>query len=487
MPPESLPTTSPTHARVDARGVLAMLDAWESHPDIEMHSLMVLRHGQVLAQGWWAPYTPERPHLLYSLSKSFTSTALGLAVAEGRLGVDDLVVDHLPELREVAAANPGLRVRHLASMATGHLDDTWDDAVAADAADPVRGFLALAPEREPGSVFAYNQSATYTLATILQRLTGQTLTDYVRPRLLDPLGIGLVGWTQHPPGRDLGFSGLHAATDAVARLGQLYLQQGQWQGRVMLSPDWVAEATRVHVASPQREPPDWQQGYAYQFWRSRHGYRGDGAFGQFCLVLPEHDLVVATTAGTEQMQAVLDAVWEHLLPAVDRPSSPSYDEELAGRLATLALAPYDGPCTAAPTARHVLVPEDVGRPEQPSLARVEVEPDADGWRIVLVERDSDQGGGPGGGQAVEVRTEARVDAITGAPGGTAPGWTVLEGRVPVAASGGVAGDLLELELVFLETPHRLVLSGDLAAGTFGPRWRTAPLGGAPLSRLRCPR
>jgi hypothetical protein len=350
-------------------------------------------------------------------------------------------------------------------MATGHLDDTWERALAADATEPVRGFLGLPPEQAPGSVFAYNPSATYTLATILQRDTGQSLTDYLRPRLLDPLGIGAVGWQQHPPGRDVGFTGLHASTDAIARLGQLYLQRGTWQGRRLLPEAWVEEATRAHVANPGGPEPDWQQGYGYQFWRSRHGYRGDGAYGQFCLVLPDHDLVVATTAGTERMQAVLDAVWQHLLPAVDRPSAPADEAALTERLAHLSLPAYDGPAAAPPQERQVLVPAGGTCEAQPSLVAVEVAPDGDGSRLVLVEDD-------------DARIAARV-----APGG----WSVCDdGPVPVAATGRSAGDGLDVDVLFLETPHRLTVTTDPAAGTFRARWRTTPLGGPRLGRLHSP-
>ena len=135
-------------------------------------------------------------------------------------------------------------------------------------------------------MFAYNQPCTYSLAAIIQRVTGQTLTQYLRTRLFDPLGIGQVGWQQYPDGRDIGYSGLHATTDAIARLGLLYLQRGVWNGARLLSEEWVAEATRLQIESPNEPNPDWRQGYGFQFWMARHGYRGDGAHGQFALYFP---------------------------------------------------------------------------------------------------------------------------------------------------------------------------------------------------------
>ena len=185
---------------------------------------MIIRHGDVVAEGWWSPYAEERVHLLYSLSKSFTSTAAAFAIAEGLLDLDATVLSYFPEF-DSEITDPHSRsmlLRDLAAMASGHLEETVERAFALDPVEPVRGFLLIPPDREPGSVFAHNQPCTYALAAIIQRLTDQTLTAYLRPRLLDPLGIGEVGWQQYPDGRDIGYSGLHATTDAIARLGLLY-------------------------------------------------------------------------------------------------------------------------------------------------------------------------------------------------------------------------------------------------------------------------
>ena len=314
----SLPRSTPADQHVDPAAILRFLDVVDGRPDIEMHSLMVVRHGQVIAEGWWAPYSADRPQLLYSLSKSFTATAAAFAQAEGLFDLDDPVVSHFPEF-EADITDPrsrAMKIRHVASMASGHTRETLGEALARDPGDLVRGFLLTPPEREPGTVFAYNQPCTYTLASIVQRHAGMPMTEYLRPRLFDPLGIGQVGWQARPAGRELGFTGLHARTEDIAKLGQLYLQRGKWDGVQMIPEAWVAAATSKQVDNPDGFELDWSQGYGFQFWMARHGYRGDGAFGQFCVVLPEHDTVVATTAYTWQMQAMLDAMWEHLLPAL---------------------------------------------------------------------------------------------------------------------------------------------------------------------------
>lgn len=477
MSARPLPVSTPAAQGVDAAGIHAFLDAVEAAPDIEPHSLMILRHGHLVASGWWAPYTPDRLHLLYSLSKSFTSTAAGFAATEGLLRLDDPVISYFPEF-EADITDPRSRamlVRHVAAMASGHLEETYATSIRRDREEIVRGFLLFPPDRDPGTVFAYNQPCTYTLAAIIQRVTGQSLTEYLRPRLFDPLGIGETAWSQQPPGRDLGFSGLHAATDSIARLGQFYLQDGVWEGGRLLPSSWIAEATRAHISTADGTEEgalsDWQQGYGFQFWRSRHGYRGDGAYGQFCLVLPEHDAVIATTAATEDMQGLLNLVWRHLLPAFGAAPLPgAADEGVRRRLAELALPPVEAspepPGRADDWASTVFAPEDGDCPDQRTLTGVTVTADADGkaWSVTLAEGD----------ELLELRL-------------VATGWTVDGSGLPTAVSGGWTDqDTLRLDVLFLETPHRLTVTCALRAGTFTARWHTTPLHGGRLRSLRAP-
>ncbi|MGW2613655.1 serine hydrolase domain-containing protein [Streptomyces sp. NPDC001500] len=478
--PSALPSSTPSAEGVDALGVLAFLDAVESAEAVEPHSLMILRHGRLVASGWWEPYSRDRLHLLYSLSKSFTSTAAGFAVAEGLIGLDDPVVSYFPEF-EAEITDPRSRamlVRHVASMASGHEEETYDRARALDRDDLVRGFLLLPPEREPGSVFAYNQPATYVLAAIVQRVTGQSLTAYLRTRLLDPMGFGELAWITDRSGRELGFSGLHGTTDAIARLGQLYLDRGTWQGERLLSPEWIAEATRAHVPTAPGIPAgadrlDWERGYGFQFWRSRHGYRGDGAYGQFCLILPEYDAVIATTAATGDMQALLTLVWDHLVPAFapgPLTGREEADAALAERLTRLALPPAAGdpepPRGADGWAGAAFAPAGGICADQPGLTGVTVDDGADGWTLSLAEKDG------------ELRLELP-------PTG---GWRVSEEPAPTAVGGGwTDADTLTAHIVFLETPHRLRVTCSLATRTFTAHWNMTPLHGGALRSMRAPR
>lgn len=443
--------STPSALGIDATGVQALIGALESTPGVEPHGLVLLRHGQVAAEGWWTPYTPDRPHLLYSLSKSFTAAAVGIAAREGLLDLDSTVVSHFPEL-DAEVTDPRSRtmtLRNILAMASGHREETLDRARAIDPDNVVRGFLLLPPDEDPGTVFAYNQPCTYTLAEIVRRVSGGTLVEYLRPRLFDPLGIEQVAWKRDGTG-ELGFSGCYATTESVAKLGQLYLQRGVWDGTRILDEDWVAAATRTQVANPDEENPDWSQGYGYQFWMARHGFRGDGAYGQFCVVLPEHDVVLAMTGQSLDMQAVLDAVWAHLLPALDADGSSDADAALATALGSLGLAPVDGARleTAGLEARADFAVAD--RTAVPGLDTVVLEQDGDGWAATLT-----QDGSP-----------VRVPLGQGS-------WTVSDAT---AASAAVDADGQVLVAVrFVDTPHLLWVRCDPAVGTFGARWQTEPL------------
>ena len=199
-------------------------------------------------------------------------------------------------------------MRHLLSMNTGHHEDTTDHVWRKEHDNWPERFLSLPVEHQPGTWFVYNTAATYMLSAIITKLTGEPLLDYLLPRLFDPLGIENPVWETDPRGVSIGGSGLHIRTEDIARLGQMYLEKGVWQGQRILPEAWIAEATSVHSDNSNTQTnPDWTVGYGYQFWRCRHdAYRADGAFGQYCIVMPEQDAVLAITSGLRDMQAVLD-------------------------------------------------------------------------------------------------------------------------------------------------------------------------------------
>ncbi|WP_394289026.1 serine hydrolase domain-containing protein, partial [Microbacterium sp.] len=343
-----LPRSTPSAQGVDAAGVERLLDA-AAERGIELHSLMVLRHGSVIAEGWWAPYTAEQPNLVYSLSKTFTSAAAGFAVAEGLFSLDDRMVDHFPDLVPEGIDDKYRRylVRHALSMSSGHEQETLDRATAeADSrgGDLLASFFAVPPEHEPGSVFTYNQPTIYGVGRLVGRTSEQGLLEYLRPRLLEPLGIDEAQWMLID-GFEMGFSGIHVRTESLAKTGQLMLDRGRWGDRQLLDEEWVDAATRVQTPNDTAdrapggavEPVDWRQGYGFQYWRSRHGYRGDGAFGQFVIIWPEEDAVIVTTAETVDMAGLLEEITTHLRPAMSGAGTEAADDALGERLAGLAL------------------------------------------------------------------------------------------------------------------------------------------------------
>jgi CubicO group peptidase (beta-lactamase class C family) len=367
---KALLRSAPERQGISSSAILAFVEAADKEIDA-MHSFMLVRHGQVVAEGWWRPYDAETPHVLYSLSKSFTSTAVGLAIAEGKLNLDDEVLKFFPEdaPAEPSANLRAMRVRDLLRMNTGHQTEPalrQNDPAMKTPVSWAKKFLAHPVPFKPGTHFLYNSPATYMLSAIVQKVSGMTVLDYLRPRLFEPLGIENPKWEADPQGITVGAYGLAVRTEEIARFGQLYLQKGMWKGRQLIPAAWVEEATARQTSNGSSPKSDWDQGYGYQFWRSRHNsYRGDGAFGQYCLVIPELDAVVAITSGVRDMQRVMNLVWEKLLPemkAAPLPEDAVARRKLEAKLAALMLRLPSGqptmPLTAKVSGRWYEFPEN---------------------------------------------------------------------------------------------------------------------------------
>lgn len=313
-----MPRSSPESQGVSSQAIIDFIETADAQVN-SMHSFILVRHGQVVAEAWWQPESPDKPHVLWSLSKSFTSTAVGLAVSEGKLSIDDPVLKFFPEEAPSTPSDnlKAMRVRDLLTMSTGH----QDEPNVRESKEWRKTFLNSVVPHKPGTHFKYNTPATYMQSAIVQKVTGEKVVDYLTPRLFEPLGIEKPKWDESPEGVSLGGYGLYLKTEDIAKFGQLYLQKGKWNGKQIVPVDWIDQATSKQVSNGSDPSRDWDQGYGFQFWRCRHGaYRGDGKDGQFCVVLPEQDAVVAITANTGDMQAELNVVWDKLLPAFsDKP------------------------------------------------------------------------------------------------------------------------------------------------------------------------
>jgi CubicO group peptidase (beta-lactamase class C family) len=349
-----LPRSTPEEQGVSSEAIAQLVENL-SEKFSGMHGLMILRHGHVIAEGWWAPYDASHNHVLYSLSKSFTSTAVGIAAHEGKLSVDDRIIDAFPDdlPSKVSKNLSEMRMRDLLTMTTGHQDipSSLPDVISA------KSFLAEPVPHLPGTYFRYNTAATFMQSAWVQKVTGETVLNYLKPRLFDPLGIGQPVWDENFQGISLGGYGLRLKTEDIAKFGQLYLQQGQWNGKQLIPQDWIAQATSKQTSNGSNPDSDWNQGYGFQFWQCRHqAYRGDGAFGQYCIVLPKEDLVIAINSGTGDMQAVLNVIWTTLLPEL-RPSplqkNRKAEQALGETISKLAVPVAKGTATDATQSQYL--------------------------------------------------------------------------------------------------------------------------------------
>ncbi|MEM9720304.1 MAG: serine hydrolase [Bacteroidota bacterium] len=319
--PNSFQKSTPEEEGISSQAILDFVESLEQKIDA-VHSFMLIRHGKQIAQGWWAPYDAPTPHLMHSLSKSFTSTAIGLAVGEGKLSLNDQVISFFPKyIPDSTSYNlDAMRIRDLITMNTGHMKEPW----ALGEENWVKFFLSQEVPLKPGTHFKYNSMATYMLSAIIQEVTGEQLVAYLEPRLFQPLGIPTPYWDTCPMGIHTGGWGLRIRTEDIAKLGQLYLQKGVWNGKRILSEEWVEMASSKQTSNGSNPDSDWEQGYGFQFWRCRHNaYRGDGAMGQFCIVIPDHDAVIAITAGTNDMGGIMQVVWDQLLPEMKAEALPA--------------------------------------------------------------------------------------------------------------------------------------------------------------------
>jgi CubicO group peptidase (beta-lactamase class C family) len=454
-----LPRSAPEGEGVSSSGILSFLDA-VAQSKHELHSFMMVRNGHVVAEGWWTPYAPQFNHTMYSMSKSFTSTAVGFAVTEGRLTVNDKVVSFFPDdLPEKVSDNlSALRVRDLLTMSVGDEKEPTRSMVLEK--NWVKAFLAVPITHPPGSTFMYNSGATYMCSAIVQRVTGQKVIDYLRPRLFEPLGIEGMTWETCPRGINTGGWGLSIPTEGLAKFGQLYLQKGVWKDRRILPAKWVDEATTFKIQQPMpvnskrsKEQNDWVQGYCYQFWRCRHNaFRGDGAYGQFTIVMPDQDAVIVMTGESNDLQGELDLVWEHLLPAMKNQTLPADHPaqiQLRDTLSSLALAMPKGQ-PSSPTASRVsgkvfkLETNELGLQSVSFLLRT------DGCVVVFsdAEREYPLAGGIHRWQRGET-------ALPGTPPRLIAGGAARSGAKSKIASSAAWKDAntFELMLRYYETPH----------------------------------
>ena len=383
---------TPESQGVPSRAILAYLDACERELNFELHGVVIVRHGKVIAAGSWRPFdTLNEPHMLYSHSKSFTSTAIGLLADDRRIDLDERVIDIFPD--KLPATVPEnlrqLRVRDLLTMNVGTKKADYAETCGSD--DWERAFFENTFDDPPGTRFQYDSSATYMLAAIAERRSGQKLMDFLRDRFFSRIGIEKAWSTTSPTGVACGGWGMRMTTPELARFALVYLNGGVWDGRRVLSGDWVRMATSKQTRSgwqPEDIPDnDWYMGYGFQFWRCRHNaFRADGAYGQYSIVMPDQDMLVSIHGGVRDMGREMQLVWDHLLAAAapgPLPEDASAQAALRARLANLAIPAVAGSAdgTEAFCGREIAL-----KPNGRGIASVRFDRTADGWSCTLATR-----------------------------------------------------------------------------------------------------
>lgn len=365
--------STPEAQGMASEGIVSFLEAVETE-SLELHSLMILRHGRVVTEAWWYPYQRNINHIMHSASKTFTSTAIGFAVQDNLLTVDDKVISFFPDdlPAEVSPNLQQLTVKDLLTMSVGHAEAP---TFYIDNKNWVRSFLAVPIVYEPGARFLYNSAASYMLSAIITKVTGKTAFEYLNSKFFEPLAITDIQWETDPNGISIGGGGLRMKTSHLASLGQFYLDKGVWRDKQLLPASWIEEAASPHIYQhPERTAEEnandeSAQGYGYQLWMCTHdAYRADGAFGQLSIVMPKQDAVVTITARVSNIQKILKLVFEHLQPAMlDRPLKPdeATNEQLISHISSLQIkspfrTPEDTSYPREGSYNYQIEPNDLG-------------------------------------------------------------------------------------------------------------------------------
>ncbi|WCC79264.1 serine hydrolase [Cutibacterium equinum] len=424
---------------------------------VHPHRLIVRQHGQVVGRRRWAPWSPEVPSLVYSCSKTFTSAAVGIAVDRGAFGYDDTLADLLPAActDQTGPLARSITVGDVLAMATGHSPEQLAEPplglLRIPDTETAKLWLATEPARRRGVDFAYNNLGTWMLSRVVRRHTGVDVDTIITREVLEPLGCGPHAWVCDKDGISLGFSGLHIDAEDMGRFAQLLLDDGIHDGTRLLPQEWIEQHRVKQVESDGLTGPEWGLGYGWQTWISSHGYRLDGAFGQFALVIPEVDAVVVMTnevgEGPGDKQAILQIVWDHLVPALAEGIDPE-PEEIVRIL---------------PTVRGQFDPTR------------SVQGISDGSHIVVSPR------GDGEAWAMSWRftqpqfgiVDAAVDIVVGHEEWLRSHCQVGEGFVDIAASGGWQGDTFVAKLDVISSPHGLTVR--MGPDTTTIQWDCDPL------------
>lgn len=344
---------SPESVGIPSQSILRFIQSLEKQ-HISMHSYMIIRHGKVASQGYYLPFTPQRKHRMYSVTKNFTSVAIGFLEAEGKLSLSDRVVDYFKDKLPSQGVHPYIErmtIRDLLRMASPHEATTYK---MVDTDDWLDSFFTYPPSHEPGTVFFYDTSASYTLCAIVERLSGQSLLDYLRGKFLNKIGFSEDAYCiKCPKGISHGGSGLICTTSDMARFALACMDSVTGKNEI-IPHDYIKAATSKQIDTfiAKHTTEDWE-GYGYQFWRTlNNGFACRGMGGQLAICLPDKDFVLLTTADTQPMpdgnSAIFGALWDELYPYLsdtaltEDEQAKLLQQELATKSSSLKMQPLSG-------------------------------------------------------------------------------------------------------------------------------------------------
>jgi len=367
VPPESV--------GIPSQAVLDFIDDLE-FSGLCMHGFIMVKDGKAFAEGYYAPFHADFPHRMFSISKSFTSVAIGLLQEEGKLSVNDRICDYFPDKLPAGGVHPYIAkttIRDMLRMASPHKSTTYK---LMECDDWVKTFFHVEPVRYPGTSFLYDTSASHVLAALVERLSGMSLLDYLKIKVFDKLGCtGEFRWLTDPTGVCQGGSGLICTLRDVTKFALMCMNDGVYNGQQIVPKEYIREATSKQIETCLNYGIEEQQGYGYQFWRCRNnGFAMYGMGGQLAICLPDYDFILATIADNQGIpngiQGIYAAFWKHVFPYLNRNSKPvpadeNASEKLKERLSGLEVKPVRGSGTS-PVAgdingkRYLLAPNQMG-------------------------------------------------------------------------------------------------------------------------------
>ena len=310
----------PEELQVSSKAIVKTIEDIRLQNKLELHSFLMLRKGRLIWEQYFRPNEQDHLHVLHSVTKSFMSTAIGIAQAQGLLHIKDPLYSFFPQYRHLCDSDwkRQISLQHVLMMGSG-FENNEAQIFGNKDIDLIAAALSQNVIYEPGSRFQYYSLGSYLAGAAFQQVNPEGIHAYLKRKLFIPLQITKSRWEKCNQGIPFGGFGLHLSAYDLTKLGQLYLQRGVWEGQQLLPESYVQEATRKQIDnSPGRTDPDWTAGYGYQFWcNAMGGFRADGMNGQYIVVLPEKEAVIVMTSRLHNMQIPLAAIQTILLPAME--------------------------------------------------------------------------------------------------------------------------------------------------------------------------